>query len=230
MLTHEKQTTMSKIRIIVADDHQLFRLGVKTYLEHCTNIEVIGEASGKEVVQLTEIHQPDLVLMDIDLKNANGAAVSKAILKRQTTVKILVLSSYREEKYIINMVKAGALGYVLKDAPMEELVIAIKALAGGNSYFSREVSSILFAHFGNRNFRHNFLKDNDKKNLTSREIEILKFIADELTNKEIANKLYISPRTVETHRRNLIQKLKVKNTVGLVKYYWSNNKQALEMG
>lgn len=222
---------MGKIRIIIADDHQLFRLGVKTYLEQSNSIEIIAEASGKEIVRLAELHHPDMILMDINLKNSNGVAASEAILRQQPGIKILAFSSHREEKYIVSMMKAGALGYVLKDGPMEELVIAIKALAGGNSYFSREVSTTLFSLFGSRNIRRNLFRgDSEKKKLTSRENEILKFIADEMTNKEIATKLYISPRTVETHRRNLIQKLNVKNTVGLVKYYWNKNRQALEIG
>lgn len=211
---------MLKTRIIIVDDHQLFRLGVKTYLQQNTDLDIVAEtAFGEEVQHLVKIHQPDLILMDVNLKGINGVSATREILSQYPDVKILALSSCEEEKFIVDMVNAGALGYVLKDAPMPELAIAIRALAGGNSYFSRAVSSKLFAHLGGHPTRKKRLQASSNKSLTEREEEILKYIAEEFTNKEIASKLFISPRTVETHRRNLIQKLKVKNTVGLVKFY-----------
>lgn len=219
---------MLKTRIIIVDDHQLFRLGVKTYLQQSTELEIVGEtAFGEEVMQLVQVHQPDLVLMDVNLKGINGIAVTQEISSEYPNVKILALSSHEEKKFILEMVNAGALGYVLKDAPMPELVIAIKALAGGNSYFSRAVSAQLFANLGASPLRNRRTISKKDSSLTQREEEILKYIAEEFTNKEIASKLFISTRTVETHRRNLIQKLKVKNTVGLVKFYLNMGQMAM---
>ncbi|MFK7934227.1 MAG: DNA-binding response regulator, partial [Saprospiraceae bacterium] len=122
---------------------------------------------------------------------------------------------------VIKMVQAGARGYILKDGPLEEIVLAIKSLAGGNSYFSREISSTIIAKLGSNSPRRRLKTNGGASSLTRRELEILEYISKEFTNKEIAGELYISPRTVETHRRNLMQKLKVKNSVGLVIYYFN---------
>lgn len=219
---------MLKTRIIIVDDHQLFRLGVKTYLQQITELEIVAEtAFGEEVMSLVQMHQPDLVIMDVNLRGINGIVATQEILSEYPHVKVLALSSHEEKKFILEMVNAGALGYVLKNAPMPELVIAIKALAGGNSYFSRVVSTKLFANLGSNPFRNRRMITKKDGSLTEREGEILKYIAEEFTNKEIASKLFISTRTVETHRRNLIQKLKVKNTVGLVKFYLNRGRVAV---
>ncbi len=211
---------MNKTRILIADDHQMFRSGIASLLKKELSFEIIGEASdGAEAIRMANEKQPDVILMDIHLPAVNGIAATRAIMSENEGIKILALTSFEEDEYVVNMVKAGALGYILKEAPIEELLIAIKALSKGNSYFAKEVSPKLFARLGQNDYRTRTKESARKMSITEREFEVLKFIADELTNKEIAGQLYISPRTVETHRRNLIQKLKVKNTAGLVKYY-----------
>lgn len=211
---------MTRTKILIADDHKMFRAGLKMLLGKEESFEIVGEASdGPEAIKMVAEQKPDVVLMDIHLPNLNGIAATKAIKSVNAHAKILALTSYEEDEYVINMVKAGALGYILKDAPIEELIIAIKALSKGNSYFAKEVSYKLFARIGHAEEETKDAVHNKQMSITEREFEVLKSIAEELTNKEIAGKLYISPRTVETHRRNLIQKLKVKNTAGLVKYY-----------
>lgn len=212
---------MTRVRILIADDHKMFRSGITMLLRKEETFEIVGEASnGLEAVRMASEKKPDVILMDIHLPQINGIEATRVIKSENSNAKILALTSYEEDAYVINMVKAGALGYILKEAPIEELVIAIKALSKGNSYFAKEVSSKLFARISQLEPRVTGKNPvTNKMSITEREFEVLKSIADELTNKEIAGKLYISPRTVETHRRNLIQKLKVKNTAGLVKYY-----------
>ncbi|RMG79412.1 MAG: DNA-binding response regulator, partial [Bacteroidetes bacterium] len=211
---------MEKIRILIADDHKMFRSGIIMLLRKEPSFEIVGEASnGLEVIRMANEKKPDVVLMDIHLPKANGIEATKSIKASFPAAKILALTSFEEDEYVVNMVKAGALGYILKEAPIEELVIAIKALSKGNSYFAKEVSAKLFARLSQPERKPNGHSSIKKPLITDREFEVLRAIAEELTNKEIASKLFISPRTVETHRRNLIQKLKVKNTAGLVKYY-----------
>ena len=209
---------MDKIKILIVEDHQIFRLGIKTLLSKQGRFDIVGEAEdGLEACQKAKKTKPDIILLDIHLPKKNGIEVAKDILSEEPNTKILILSIDKEEDSINKILKAGALGYVLKNASSAELINAIKVLAKGNSYFSKEVSSIILSQI-TKPRKEKFIIQSSIK-LSKREMEILEFIASELTNKEIANKLFISPRTVDTHRRNLLQKLKVKNTAGLVKYY-----------
>ena len=209
---------MSRTRLLIADDNQLFRRGIAGLLEREADFEIAGEASdGLEVVRLAQTLLPDVVLMDVNLPELDGIAATRQILAENPSVKIFALSFLDEDECVMGMIRAGAKGYVLKDAPFEEVVLAIRTVANGSSYFSQEISAKLFAHLGKRD-----ASPAKKMTVTEREMEVLRYIAEELTNKEIGAKLFISPRTVETHRRNLIQKLKVKNTAGLVKFYLHN--------
>lgn len=211
---------MNKIRLVIADDHQMFRMGIANLLANDEGVEVVGEASdGTEIVEVVRKHNPDVILMDISLPEQDGIAATKAIIAENPNLKVLALTSFEDEESVLNMINAGAKGYVLKDAPIDELVLAIRTIAKGNSYFAKEVSTKLFAMLKQADISFLPKERMHKQSLTERELEVLKHIAEELTNKEIAAKLFISPRTVETHRRNLINKLKVKNTAGLVKYY-----------
>lgn len=211
---------MNKIKILIAEDHEMFRKGIAAVLNRRENIEVIGEArDGDEVIALAASLLPDIILMDVHLPKISGVEATRRIVEKFPQIKVLGLSAEAAEEEVVNMIRAGVKGYVLKDTTIEELALAIKALSGGNSYFSSRVSLKLLSRLDSNNRSVGFPEGSPKRNLTGRESEILKFIAEELTNKEIADRLFISPRTVETHRRNLIQKLKVRNTVGLVKYY-----------
>lgn len=207
-----------KVSILIADDHQLFRLGMRYLLRNIEDIQVVGETkTGRETIIFCNTHQPDLVLMDIDFPDKCGVDVAKTIKIAHPTIKILALSMHEEDEYVINMFKSGVSGYVVKDASIEELVRAIRAIRDGNSYFSKNISKSFFKE---KNNHLKMLHESSKKvSVTHRELEILKYVTDEMTNKEIGEMLFISPRTVETHKRNLMQKLQVKNTVGLVKYY-----------
>lgn len=217
---YQMKQSMNNIRLLIADDHQMFRTAIVAILVKEEGIRVVGEAdNGGTAMQLDEKHQPDVILMDIGLPEVDGFEATRQILANRKGAKVLALTSSEDVESVLKMIRAGAKGYVLKDAPVEELVLAIRTIANGSSYFAKEVSSKLLNLLRHTNIPFIAKKAAERFSLTEREAEILRHIAEEMTNKEIAAKLFISPRTVETHRRNLINKLKVKNTAGLVKYY-----------
>jgi DNA-binding NarL/FixJ family response regulator len=207
---------MNKIRILIADDHKIFRDGIRALLDKEKHISVVGDvANASEVIDFLEKNEADVILMDIDMGKTDGIDATFILKKKYPEVNVLALSMYGEHNYILKMIEAGANGYILKNAGKEELLTAINSVAAGGSYFSREASLKLFE---NINKLHKKTSANSEIPLTNRETEILKLIAQEYSNAEIADKLFISIRTVDTHRRNLIAKLDVKNTAGLVKY------------
>ena len=217
---------MDKLRLLIADDHRMFRAGIVNLLKKEEGFEIAGEASdGKEAVLTAFEVVPDVVLMDIHLPKMDGIEATSKIIEANPKIKVLALTSYNEEEYVVRMIRSGAKGYILKEAPIDELVLAIKTLAKGSSYFAKEISDTIFSLLGKSEDRSTLKQKAKRMEITGRELEVLQCIAEELTNKEIAMRLYISPRTVETHRRNLIQKLRVKNTAGLVRYYINNLKQ-----
>lgn len=221
-----KPNTMNNLRLLVADDHQMFRAGISNLLRTEEGFEIIGGASnGEEAVQMAVELQPDVVLMDIHLPKLDGISATQKITEAFPNMKILALTSSEEENYVVGMIRSGAKGYILKDAPIDELVLAIKTLAKGSSYFAKEISATIFALLDRAEVVPTFKQKAKRLEITGRELEVLQCIAEELSNKEIAAKLFISPRTVETHRRNLIQKLRVKNTAGLVRFYINNIKK-----
>ncbi len=204
------------IEIMIADDHRVFREGIVSILENAGEIRVIAQAQdGKDVMEKLKQLKPELILMDISMGGAGGIETTRLVRQQYPEIKILVLSMHSESSYIVKMLEAGASGYLLKDAGSGELINAIKAVAEGHTYFSSQVSATLVDQLVKGK------KPADRKDgipLTKREVEVLRLIAEEYSNSEIAEKLFISPRTVDTHRRNLLEKLEVKNTAGLVKY------------
>ncbi len=207
---------MDVIKVIIADDHQMFRDGIKALLADESIIEVVDDVGdGIELFDALKTSEAHLVLMDIQMPNRDGITATKELKEFDKDVQILALTMSDDDQQIYKMVEAGASGYILKNTGRNELITAIKAVAGGDSYFSREASQKLFQHLTQHQNSKKQVKDTQ---LTNREVEILKLIAEELTNQEIADRLFISSRTVDTHRRNLMQKLDVKNSAGLVKY------------
>ena len=210
---------MSPIRVVIADDHKIIRVGLRGLLEREKDIVVTGEAaSADEVLNILAMHPTDVVLMDIDLGDTNGIATTLKIKEIYPLIHVLGLTMHEEPDYIIKMLEAGASGYLLKNAGREELLAAIHAVAKGDSYFSQKVSVTLLQAITRQRENPEQKKPTIDTPLSDREIEVLRLITQEYSNGEIAEKLFISIRTVDTHRRNLLQKLQVKNTVGLVKY------------
>ena len=211
---------METIKLLLADDHLLIRNGLKSLLKRSADFEVVAEAiNGKEVVEyLTQNPQTvDVVLMDINMPTMSGIEATEIISEKFKNVKVLGLTMHVEEVYISKMIKAGALGYVLKDSNAEDLVFAIKTVSEGDKYYSNEVSVIMI----NSLMNEESLKGSTP--LSTREIEVLGHIAKGYTNKEIGEFLNISSRTVETHRRNIHVKLEVKNTAEMIRVAIQSN-------
>jgi len=200
------------IKVLIADDHQMFVDGLKSLLEESTEISVVGEArNGREVLEICGEKEVDIVIMDINMPVMDGIQTTKELLKKKPSMKILGLSMFNDRDYIADMLKAGALGYILKNTGKENLLNAIHTLQSGASYLGEEVSKTLL---------NSFIKNGQVpqliEKLSDREKEVLEYIATGLTTQEIAEKLFISKNTVETHRKNLLYKLKARNTAELV--------------
>jgi DNA-binding NarL/FixJ family response regulator len=209
---------MNTIKVLIADDHKIIRVGLRGLIELSKDIEVVAEAAnGVEVVEEIRKKKIDVILMDIDMGNTSGIETTQQVKKEYPHVNVLGLTMHEEQDYIIEMLAAGASGYLLKNTGLEELLIAIRTAASGDSYFSQQVSATLLQAITHRKELIHQRKSQDNL-LTDREVEVLRLIAQENSNGEIAKKLFISIRTVDTHRRNLLDKLQVKNTAGLVKY------------
>jgi DNA-binding NarL/FixJ family response regulator len=208
---------VTRIKVLIADDHKIFRDGIKALLEKEKSITITGEAeSGDEVIASVQSNKPDVILMDINMGETNGIETTRIIKQKHSGIQVLILSMHGESTYIMKVLEAGATGYILKNAGKEELLTAINSVARGDSYFSREVSNSIIEQLHKP--RTASRRKTEEIPLTDREIEVLKLIAQEYSNPEIAEELSISIRTVDTHRRNLLEKLQAKNTAGLVKF------------
>jgi DNA-binding NarL/FixJ family response regulator len=206
--------TEKKSRIIIAEDHTILREGLRSLLSSNTNYEIIGEAEdGREAIRCVEKFKPDLILMDLSMPRMNGMEAINEIKKRFKETKILVLTVHKTEEYILATLKAGADGYVLKDATHAELMIAVKNVLSGKHYISPGISEKVIE--GYLEGRKTLKTRTSWETLTQREREILKLIAEGYKNKEIADYLCISPKTVEKHRANLMEKLDLHNIQAL---------------
>jgi DNA-binding NarL/FixJ family response regulator len=208
---------MEKIKVLIADDHKIVRVGLRGILEREEDITVIGEAEdGGQVLEILKENITDVILMDIDMGRTSGVVTTQKVKETYPDVHVLVLTMHEEKDHIISMLEAGASGYLLKNAGREELLAAVHTVVKGDSYFSNQVSATLLQAI--TNIKRKSPRSNNNTPLTDREIEVLQLIAQEYSNGEIAEKLFISIRTVDTHRRNILEKLQLKNTAGLVKY------------
>jgi len=208
---------MSQINIAIADDHKIFREGLSELLSKESDLNVLGGAGTRsELLEILNKYKINIVIMDIDMGDLNGIDLTVDILNKYPDLNVLALSMHGDKNYIVKMLEAGAKGYILKNAGKDEMLNAIHTVANGNTYLSNQVSSKLLEHITNPASVKN--KHPENTPITDREIEVLILISEEYSNSEIAEKLFISVRTVDTHRRNLLEKLGVKNTAGLVKY------------
>jgi DNA-binding NarL/FixJ family response regulator len=207
---------MERIKVLIADDHKIFRDGVRSILDKEKDIEVVAEAAtGKEVMEKLSKGTVDVLVLDMDIGKPGGIEVTEMVRKDYPEVRVLILSMIGLHEFVIQALEKGATGYLLKNTGKDEVLTAIRSVAKGDSYFSKEVSAILIEQLHNPAAGK---KGMENVPLSAREVEVLKLIAQEFSNPEIAEKLFISIRTVDTHRRNLLQKLEVRNTAGLVKY------------
>ncbi|MBC7390225.1 MAG: response regulator transcription factor [Opitutaceae bacterium] len=205
---------MNKITLVIADDHKIIRDGLKALLSNIADFHVEGEAKdGEKLIELLETMMPDVVLIDISMPKINGLDAIKLMLSVNPATKVIVLSMHEEPDYILKAMQNGAKGYLLKNIDEKELEIAIRTVAAGGKYYNSEVSSIMMENLS----RPPVLKMNSEMNISARELEVLKLVADGLSNKMIADKLDISMRTVETHRLNMLKKLQVSNAAELIK-------------
>jgi DNA-binding NarL/FixJ family response regulator len=208
---------MEKIRIIITDDHQLFRNGLKILLNSFPEFEVTGEASnGKEFLDLLKIVRADIALMDINMPEMDGIDATRKGLKINPSINIIALSMYGEEEYYYKMVDAGARGFLLKDSDISEVKEAILTVMKGGSYFSQELLYHVIQKIKHRE------QETKTANLSKRETEILGKICEGLSNQEIAETLFISKRTVDKHRANLLGKTNSKNTASLILFAIKN--------
>ncbi len=211
---------MNKIRILLADDHPLVRSGLIKLLEPFKEFIVVGEAGdGEEAVAMTKKLEPDVVVIDLSMPKLSGIEATKLIRKDSPSVKVLVLTMHDNEEYVYQILKSGAGGYMLKNSGRDDLATAIRAVANGERFFSPRVSEIMMeAYLRKADTREELPMNDEDVPLTKREREILSYIADGLNNAQIAEKLFISARTVDTHRTNIMQKLDIHDAANLVRY------------
>lgn len=205
------------VRVIIADDHAVVRQGIRAVLEEVDGLEVVAEAAdGDEALVLTEEHEPDVVVLDVTMPGKTGLEVAKELRDAGTGVGVLILSMHDEPEYVLEAVRAGADGYVLKDMAPAELRAAVTAVHEGREYFSGRVTHQLSV--GLRKELEEEQRKSRIDSLTPREVEVLVLVARGLTNRGIAEELGISPRTVETHRERVMAKLRIRSVAGLTRF------------
>ena len=206
-----------KIKVLIVDDHHLVRAGIAALLDNQADIEVVGEAGdGFEALEKVKALSPQVVLMDISMPKMNGFEATRRITRGYPTVKVLILTQYEQEEYIKRVMQSGASGYVLKNSVADELLQAIRTVNAGEQFFTPLISKSIIESYIKQATGQ--ISHRSSAELTPREREILQLIAEGVTNQQIANKLFISVRTVEFHRANIMAKLGVHDVAGLVKY------------
>jgi len=217
---------MEDVKVLIVDNHKVVRDGIKFTLNLQDRISFdIDEAeSGLEAVAKAKHFSYSIIIMDINMPDMSGIEATREILKLNKDAKILALSMHDDEYHIVKMMQAGARGYILKDTGSEELLKAIIKVSQGKKYYSSEVAVKLMGNYHEDIIERKPRAEKNYKGLLSkRELEILKLIANEHTNDQIAEKLFISKRTVDSHRQNMLGKTQTKNTAGLIKYAIQNN-------
>ena len=204
------------IRIVLVDDHTVMREGLRLQIEQLADMEVVAEAdNGRSAIRLAEELNPDVVIMDISMSGLNGIEATRQIIDKCDGLKVITLSMHPSRRYVAQMLKAGASGYILKDSAFSEITEAIRGVVAGQTYLSPQIAGFVV---------EGFVRDYSEKEsadiplLTPREREVLQLLAESKTNKEIAELLYLSVRTVETYRRNIMDKLNIHDLAGLIRF------------
>lgn len=215
---------MAKVKVMVADDHSIIRIGLCGILNSESDIEVVAEASsGEEAIEKFKKHRPDISFLDITMPDMNGIETCTSIRKIDPEAKVIIMTMHLTEDYLNQVLAAGACGYMLKNAGKKEIISNLHKALAGDRVFSQDVADLMTESYLRSQKGQTRDPGTEKVRLTNREREILKLILDGQTNQMIASGLFISPRTVETHRANLMHKFNVNNTAALVK-------KALELG
>lgn len=211
------------ITVILVDDHEIVRDGIRMLIEGMSEIEVIAEAgSADEMITLLKTVIPDLAIVDISLPDKSGIELTEILKDKFPAIKVLILSMYNSEDFIFNALKAGALGYLPKNTTKKELNKAIIEVNKGNEYFSESISNIILKSYVKKAKSETEVEEKDIKLLSNREQEVLKLFSEGKSNKEIAEIMYISIRTVESHKNHIMQKLELKTPVDLIKFAIKN--------
>jgi DNA-binding NarL/FixJ family response regulator len=213
---------MSKIKITIVDDYKIYRDGLKVGLSSDVNLDVIAEAdNGEDLMKSLETTSPDVILMDLKMPVMDGMEATKMVRKKFPAIKVLVVTMYEDDKFIIHLMENGANGYLLKNAEPDEIIKSIYAVYENGYYFNDVVNKALLKKLVlKNNLKPSF---NQNIDLTERELEVLKMICEEKTAAEIAKEIFLSPRSVEGIRQRLIEKIGVRNTAGLVMFAVKNN-------
>jgi DNA-binding NarL/FixJ family response regulator len=205
------------IRVLIADDHKIMLAGLRSILEKQTDFEVVGEAdNGRKAVQMAQEKKPDVVVMDVSMPDLNGIEATKQIIESLPETRVIALSMHSDKRFVMGMLRAGASGYLLKDCASQELANAIVQVAGGKKYLSPEITGVVINDF--------LLGDSSEEvaiaasQLSPREREVLQLIAEGWSTKQIASHLYVSIKTIETHRRQIMKKPDLHSIADLTKY------------
>lgn len=204
-------------RVLIADDHGIVRRGIRTLLESEPGVEIVGEASdGREALRLCQTMNPDVAILDIAMPQLNGIEVTAQACKLDANLKVIILSMYADETYIVKALTAGARSYLMKEATEDDLIPALRAVVAGKSFFSPGISKILLDDYV-RQLQNRGLTDSWEL-LSSREREVLQLLAEGRTNKEVASLLNVGVSTIDTHRNRIMQKLNLRHFADLVLY------------
>ena len=215
-----------KIKIVLADDHKIVREGLKNLLDKEWDIEIIGEAdNGRAALQIVQNLDPDIIIMDIGMPQLNGIEAAKRIKEISPEIKIIALSMHSDKQFVTGMLQAGSSGYLLKDCAVDELVDAIRTVVDNKIYLSSEISGIVVNEYMQNLTK---LDESNFSDLTDREREVLQLIAEGTTTKNISERLFISVKTVESHRKNIMDKLKLYTVPELTKYAIRSGLTSLE--
>ena len=212
---------MKPVKTVIADDHNLFRKGISSMFADNPSISIIGEASnGQELLNMLKDIHPDLILMDLKMPGMDGIEATEHIKAKYPDIKIIVLSMYEDERFIIHLLELGVNGYLLKNAEPEEMEYTIETVMTKDFCFNDQITNIMRKNlFGTRKGKPNF---DTNVEFTPRELQILKLVCKEMTNTEIGRELHLSSRTVEGHRKKILEKTGAKNTAGMVYFAIKN--------
>jgi DNA-binding NarL/FixJ family response regulator len=210
---------VEKLKILIVDEHPFFRIGLKTYLMDRSPYKIIGEASsGEEALRLTKSLKPDIVLLDISLPDQSGIEVARRLKALVPDIKIMMVSMHSRIDYITESIKAGALGYLVKDSASDRLLEGLETIARGDYFLDSSLSRKVVERLMDNQTQEAYIMDQRYASLSSREEQVFRLLAEGQTTREIAAKLFISPKTVENHRTNIMEKLELHSSIELIRY------------